>query len=95
MLVLLSLLISRLINRSGLRISHSKVFSSGDILEIQNISVLLNISSLREEKKFKIKIEIDLKETKSAKMFKQRVIKIYLENYERFKVEKPSFISCE
>ena len=29
MLVLLSFLISRLINRSGLRISHSKVFSSG------------------------------------------------------------------
>ena len=31
MLVLLSLLISRLIIRSGLRISHSKVFSSGSI----------------------------------------------------------------
>ena len=31
MLVLLLLLISRLINRSGLRISHSKVFSSGQI----------------------------------------------------------------
>jgi hypothetical protein len=29
MLVLLMNLISRLINRSGLRISHSKVFSSG------------------------------------------------------------------
>jgi len=40
-------------------------------------------------------IEIDLKETKSAKMFKQRVIKNYLENYERFKCEKPSCISCE
>ena len=31
MLVLLSFLISRLIIRSGLRISHSKVFSSGEI----------------------------------------------------------------
>ena len=30
MLVLLLLLISRLINRSGLRLSHSKVFSSDD-----------------------------------------------------------------
>ena len=30
-------------------------------------------------------IEIGLKETKSAKIFKQRVINIYLENYERFK----------
>ena len=29
-------------------------------------------------------IEIDHKETKSAKIFKQRVINIYLENYERF-----------
>ena len=29
-------------------------------------------------------IEIDLKETKSAKIFKQRVINNYLENYERF-----------
>jgi len=36
-----------------------------------------------------------LKETKSAKIFKQRVINIYLENYERFKCEKPSCISCE
>jgi len=40
-------------------------------------------------------IEIDPKETKSAKIFKQRVINIYLENYERFKCEKPSCISCE
>ena len=40
-------------------------------------------------------IKIDLKETKSAKIFKQRVINIYLENYERFKCEKPSCISCE
>ena len=40
-------------------------------------------------------IEIDLKETKSAKTFKQRVINIYLENYEKFKCEKPSCISCE
>ena len=32
-------------------------------------------------------IEIDLKETKSAKI-KQRVINIYLENYERFKCKK-------
>ena len=39
--------------------------------------------------------EIDLKETKSAKMFKQRVINIYPENYERFKCEKPSCILCE
>ena len=38
-------------------------------------------------------IEIDLKETKSAKIFKQRVINIYLENYERY--EKPSCILCE
>ena len=30
-------------------------------------------------------IEIDLKETKSAKILKQTVINIYLENYERFK----------
>ena len=37
-------------------------------------------------------IEIDLKETKSAKIFKQRVINIYLENYERFKCKK-NFIS--
>ena len=29
-------------------------------------------------------IEIDLKETKSAKIFKERGIIIYLENYERF-----------
>ena len=41
------------------------------------------------------KIEYYLKETKSAKIFKQRVINIYLENYERFKCEKPSCISCE
>ena len=41
------------------------------------------------------KIEFDLKETKSAKIFKQRVINIYLENYERFKCKKPSCISCE
>ena len=40
-------------------------------------------------------IEINLKETKSAKLFKQRVINIYLENSERFKCEKPSCISCE
>ena len=40
-------------------------------------------------------IEIDLKETKSAKIFKQRVINIYLENYERFKYEKTSCISSE
>jgi len=40
-------------------------------------------------------IEIDLKETKSAKIFKQRVINIYLENYERFKCEKPNCIVCE
>ena len=40
-------------------------------------------------------IEIDLKETKSAKMFKQRVINIYFENYERFKCEKPSCLSCK
>ena len=33
-------------------------------------------------------IEIDLKETKSAKISKQRVINIYLENYERFKCKK-------
>ena len=33
-------------------------------------------------------IEIGLKETKSAKIFKQRVINIYLENYERFKCKK-------
>ena len=40
-------------------------------------------------------IEIDRKETKSAKIFKQRAINIYLENYERFKWEKPSRISYE
>ena len=40
-------------------------------------------------------IEFDLKETKSAKIFNQRVINIYLENYERFKCEKPSCISYE
>ena len=40
-------------------------------------------------------IKIDLKETKSAKIFKQRVINIYLENYEWFECEKPSCISCE
>jgi len=40
-------------------------------------------------------IEMDLKETKSAKISKQRIINIYLENYERFKCEKPSCISCE
>ena len=34
-------------------------------------------------------IEIDLKETKSAKI-KQGVINIYLENYERFKCKKSS-----
>ena len=33
------------------------------------------------------KLKIDLKETKSAKIFKQRVINIYLENYERFKCD--------
>jgi len=33
-------------------------------------------------------IEIGLKETKSAKIFKQRVINNYLENYERFKYGK-------
>ena len=40
-------------------------------------------------------IEIILKDTKSAKIFQQRVINIYLENYERVKSEKPSCISCE
>ena len=40
-------------------------------------------------------IKIDLKETKSAKIFKQRVINNYLENYERFKWEKSSCISGE
>ena len=40
-------------------------------------------------------IEIDLKVTKSAKIFKHRVINIYPENYERFKGEKSSCISCE
>ena len=40
-------------------------------------------------------IEIDLKETKSSKIFKQRVINIYLENYERFKCEKTSCKLCE
>ena len=40
-------------------------------------------------------IEIDLKETKSEKIFKQRVINIYLMNYGRFKCEKPSCILCE
>ena len=40
-------------------------------------------------------IEIELKETTSAKLLKQRVINIYLENNERFKCEKPSCISCE
>ena len=40
-------------------------------------------------------IEIDLKETKSAKIFNQRVINFYLEKYERLKCEKPSCISCE
>ena len=34
-------------------------------------------------------IEIGLKETKSAKIFKQRVINIYLKNSKRFKCEKP------
>ena len=38
-------------------------------------------------------IEIDPKETKSAKIFKQRAINIYLENYERWKCEKPGCIS--
>jgi len=42
-----------------------------------------------------IEIEIDLKETKSRQIFKQRAINIYLENYERFKCENPSFISYE
>ena len=36
-------------------------------------------------------IEIDLKETKSAKTFKQRVINIYLENYEKLNCEKHFF----
>ena len=40
-------------------------------------------------------IENDLTETKSTKIFKQRVINIYLENYEKFKCKKPSCISCE
>jgi len=31
---------------------------------------------------------MDLKETKSAKVFKQRVINIYVENYQRFICEK-------
>ena len=40
-------------------------------------------------------IEIDLKDTKPAKIFKQRVINIYPENYERFKCEKPRCILYE
>ena len=36
-------------------------------------------------------IQIGLKETKSAKIFKQKVINIYLE---RFKCEKPNCLSC-
>ena len=39
-------------------------------------------------------IEIDPKETKSAKIFKQRIINIYLENYERLNCEKSRCISC-
>ena len=39
MLVLLFLLISRLINRSGLRTSHSKVFSSEGIIEMKRFSI--------------------------------------------------------
>ena len=36
-------------------------------------------------------IEIDLQETKSAKIFKERVISIYLENYERCQLYLHSF----
>ena len=36
--------------------------------------------------------EIDLKENKSAKIFKQRVINIYLENYKRSNVKNVSYI---
>ena len=45
--------------------------------------------------KFWNEMEFDLKETKSANVLKQRVINTYLKNYERFKCEKPSCISCE
>ena len=40
-------------------------------------------------------IEFDLKETKSAKIFKQRVINIYLEIYESFLCEKHRCVLCE
>ena len=40
-------------------------------------------------------MKIDLKETKSAKIFKQRVVNIYLENDERFKCKNSSCISCK
>ena len=39
-------------------------------------------------------IEIDLKNLNLQKI-KERVVNIYFENYERFKCENPSCISCE
>ena len=52
MLVFLQLLIFRLINRSGLRISHSKVFSSGMLsavctknLELMNLALVEGVET--------------------------------------------------
>jgi len=55
----------------NLDIHHSKVFFSALFIFICGFSGKVTWAFL------------DLKETKSAKIFKQRVINIYLENYER------------
>jgi len=51
MLVLLLLLISRLINRSELRISHSKVFSSGLMVSNSKVFSDLDYNVKRQQKK--------------------------------------------
>ena len=56
MLVLLFLLISRLINRSGLRISHSKVFSSVSTISNQKFFRLVDYNLVENEKEKKISI---------------------------------------
>ena len=50
------LLISRLINRSGLRISHSKVFSSAQFSIERDLSILVN-GNTRVDKKGEVAVE--------------------------------------
>ena len=90
MLVLLLLLISRLINRSGLRISHSKVFSSGgpETGELETGETELQKNSITNKKQYKIKTEESKKTVKENRQEKQRM-DIVRENKRIFNEKKP------